>query len=156
MRLRQQTVNSVRLLEVVWESCASSEDAGMLSLGRVGREQWRIFQGPQDASMQGVLGVWGARERLQTQPGSRTRHSRSCRCWVCLWTQQCQLLWGYFSVLCRQCPVVLMAKGQGAPGSLIHSLRQPGTARGPVSQFHWQPLQKSSLSSWHRCSIYPQ
>lgn len=65
MRLRQQTLNPTKLLEVVCELFTSSEDAGMLSLGRVGREQgcnWRILPGSPScihAKSTGGLGCQG-------------------------------------------------------------------------------------------------
>lgn len=124
MRLRQQTLNPTKLFKVVCESFASSEDAGMLSLGRVAREQgcnWRILPGSPHASLQRVLGVWGARDRVQTQPGSRTCcPSRSCRCWLCLWAQAVPA-----PVLSLQCRVLPGPSGaDGGTGTRCSALSQ--------------------------------
>lgn len=101
------------------------------------------FQDPQAASLQRVLGVWGARERVQTQPGSRTLSQQELQVGVS-GHRQCQLLGCHFSVLCWQAPVVLMvARGQGA---LCSPIPQPV----PGQTVPGAPCLSSTASLWRR------
>lgn len=164
MRLRQQTLNPTKLLEVVCELSAlelftSSEDAGMLSLGRVGREQgcnWRILPGSPScipAKSTGGLGCQGE--------GADTAWLKDVvpagAAGGCLWAQAVPT-----PGVSLQCPVLAGPSGaDGGKGTgcsvLTDSPACPraDSAGGSVPQFHCQPLEKSNFSSWHRCGFYP-
>lgn len=147
MRLRQQTLNPTKLLEVVYELFASSEDAGMLSLGRVGREQgcnWRILPGSPScihAKSTGGLGCQG--EGADTAWLKDMLSQQELQVGVS-GHRQCQLLGCHFSVLCWQAPVVLMvARGQGA---LCSPIPQPV----PGQTVPGAPCLSSTASLWRR------